>query len=125
MYESSELEQFADQRAQIGARRAIAIQHCEAARASCRCVSDNLGQTSRAEIKTAQRALHSDGGDALLDRRDVAALELRCNKRPERDLLTVGGGPGLEVIDRVADQMLGARARARRSRDLHRETAQY
>ena len=54
----------------------------------------------------------------------VPALQPCRQQRAERHLLAVLGGARVQRVERVADQVLRARARTRRTRDLHREAAQ-
>ena len=55
----------------------------------------------------------------------VAALQARGEQRAERHLLAVLCRARVQRVERVADQVLGARAGARRAGDLHRQAAQH
>ena len=66
-------------------------------------------------------------------RRPPCTSRTRCQSSPcsrvrsasEGDLLAVRRRPGMQLVERVADQVLRARAGSRRAGDLHRQAAQH
>ena len=61
----------------------------------------------------------------LAQRRASRRPAAACDERAERHLLAVLRGAGMQRVERVADQVLGARARPRGAGDLHRQAAQH
>ena len=79
----------------------------------------------RREAEPARRVLEAGRQHEVAQPVPVAALQVRREQRAEGDLLAVLRGAGVQRVERVADQVLGPGARARRAGDLHREAAEH
>src|SRR5204863_6955576 len=101
------------------------VQHGVAARARRGRLSDHLDERVLGQVEAAGRALHAGAQHELAERGPVLSLKTGAHDRPECDLLAVMSRSGLNAVERMAHEVLGAGARARGAGDLHREPAQY